>query len=297
LSDIPGFQTKAEIKTLLDGHAAAPRKRYGQCFLIDRNLMERVLATAEVSSRDWVLEVGCGTGSLTGELLRRAGRVVGVEIDKALQVILADRYGQVDHFSLLAEDVLAKKSALAPSVIDAMAVARAAVDGRGMLVANLPYDVATSLLIELLLGDFGIERFVFTVQLEMAERLRAAANTDAYGAVSVIAQSMARVAIVAKLPPQAFWPAPKVQSAIVKMERVSRDKLPIDDPRGFAKFVRTVFQSRRKGLLGTLKRMGQAGSVDFSGNLEELLTEMDISPQIRPEAVSLETWWRLMRQM
>lgn len=290
MSDIPGFQTKAEIKALLDGHAAAPRKRYGQCFLIDRNLMERVLATAEVSSRDWVLEVGCGTGSLTGELLRRAGRVVGVEIDQALQVILAERYGQVDHFALIAEDVLAKKSALAPAVIDAMAVARTAVDGRGMLVANLPYDVATSLLIELLLGDFGIERFVFTVQLEMAERLRADVNTDAYGAVSVIAQTLARVEIVTKLPPQAFWPAPKVQSAIVKMERVSRDNLPIDDPRGFAKFVRTVFQSRRKGLLGTLKRMG-------IGDVENLLGRVNLQSTIRPEAVTIDEWMDLYREM
>jgi len=137
LTDIPGFQTKAEIKALLDGHGAAPRKRYGQCFLIDRNLMDRVLDTAEVSSRDWVLEVGCGTGSLTGELLHRAGRVVGVEIDKALQVILAERYGHVDRYTLIAEDVLAKKSALAPAVIDAMAAARTAVDGRGMITIGV----------------------------------------------------------------------------------------------------------------------------------------------------------------
>ncbi len=286
MTDIPGFQTKAEIKALLDGHAAAPRKRYGQCFLIDRNLMDRVLDTAEVSSCDWVLEVGCGTGSLTGELLHRAGRVVGVEIDKALQVILAERYGHVDRYTLIAEDVLAKKSALAPAVIDAMAAARTAVDGRGMLVANLPYDVATSLLIELLLGDFGIERFVFTVQLEMAERLRADANTDAYGAVSVIAQTLARVEIVTKLPPQAFWPAPKVQSAIVKMERIPSDALQVNDPRGFAKFVRTVFQSRRKGLLGTLKRMG-------NDEVDSLLDRLKIKPTIRPEAVTADEWVKL----
>ena len=289
MSIIPGFQTKAQIKALLDAHGAAPRKRYGQCFLIDRNLMDRVLLTAGITACDWVLEIGCGTGSLTGELLNRAGRVVGVEIDSALQVILAELYGESRHFSLIAEDALATKSSIAPAVIDAMVEARSALTGRGLLVANLPYDVATSLLVELLLGDYGIERFVFTVQLEMAERLRAAANTPAYGAVSVLAQTLADVQVITKLPPQAFWPAPKVQSAIVRMDRLPSEAIDIEDTSAFAAFVRTAFQSRRKRLSGTLKRMYASPCA-----ADALLAKAGIAAEARPEVVTVEQWGRLI---
>ena len=216
---MPG-QTLRQVRELLAGADLAPQHRYGQNFLIDLNLMRKLVGAAELSPGDVVLEVGPGTGSLTELLLDSGARVVAVEIDRGLQGILRARLGAHPRFTLVQGDALAAKSRVNPLLLRllaerAPAAAPGPAPGAYKLVANLPYQIATPLLIDLLLVQPRFERLVGTIQKEVGERLVAEPRTPAYGPVSIILQTLADIRPLAILPPAAFWPRPEVESVMV----------------------------------------------------------------------------------
>lgn len=266
---------------------AAPRKRFGQCFLIDRNLMCKLVESAEIGHDDWALEVGCGGGSLTSIVASAAGRVIAVDIDPAMIAIATEQLLDRPNVTIVHTDALRKKSALSDDVIARMKGARHDMKGRGMLVANLPYDIATSLVINLLIGGFGIERMCFTVQTEVADRLLAHPETSDYGPVSVMAQTFAVVRRVARVPSQAFWPSPKVQSSMVRLDVRGDDETIVRDRLGYSEFVRLAFRSRRKTLGHIFSRM-PAGE-----RLIATLAEIGLTERARPEEVAVEAWQTL----
>ena len=211
---MPG-QTLREIRQLLAAAGLKPRHRYGQNFLIDLNLMRKLAEAADVQAGDVILEVGCGTGSLTEILLDRGVRVIGVEIDHGLQRILRERFGEHPDFTLVQADALETKHRVNPLILNLLA-RREPTPGRfRRLVANLPYQIATPLLMELLYIEPSLERLVCTIQKEVGERLAAQPESQAYGPVSIIMQTLAEVSLLAILPPTAFWPRPKVESVMV----------------------------------------------------------------------------------
>ncbi len=284
--DHPDFHTQTTLRRMLDQAGYAPRKRFGQHFLIDRNLMEKLLATAEVQAADCVVEVGTGTGSLTTLLARRAGRVVTAEIDEGLARLAAEQLAGAANVTLVVGDALASKSELSPRLLEALR--QAVNDGlRLKLVANLPYDIATPLLMNLLVGSLPIERMCFTVQYEVGERLFGSPATNDYGPVSVLTQLLADGRIVCRVPPRAFWPAPKVDSAMVRLD-VDRSRLTIDGDRSrFATFVRQMFQHRRKTLLRNARQAGIDGLTD------SMLVKMGLETAVRPEALTPTQWLAL----
>ena len=230
-------QTKSQIQSLLAAADTGPRHRFGQNFMIDGNLVRAVAAAGRVQAGDTVIEVGPGTGTLTEELLASpAGRVVAVEIDRDLARVLRERFAGTERFQLIEGDALAGKHELNAEL------AAAIVPGRTRLVANLPYNIASPLVIELLRA--GVETLAFTVQKEVADRLRATGG-EGYGPLSVMAQLLAEVEVLRTLPPQAFWPAPTIDSALVRMTR--RDRLG-DRAAAVGRFVQGVFSARRKTL-------------------------------------------------
>jgi 16S rRNA (adenine1518-N6/adenine1519-N6)-dimethyltransferase len=211
----------------------------------------RLVAEAgQVAPDDLVIEVGPGTGTLTEELLSRAGRVVAVEIDRDLAAMLRERLGGNAKFTLIEGDALAGKHGLNGELL---AVVRDATVRKQpvKLVANLPYNIASPLVIELLTE--GVDLLAFTVQKEVAERLRAAPGSDAYGGLSVMAQLLAEVEVLRTLPPQAFWPPPKIESALVRLTR--RDRLGARAEE-FSTFVHKLFSARRKTLRKGLELAG-----------------------------------------
>ena len=212
-------QTKREIQELLAGIGIEPRHRFGQNFMIDQNLVKLVAQAGEISARDIVIEVGPGTGTLTEELLGRAGKVIAVEIDRDLASAMRERFGGNEKFELIEGDALAGKHELNPQLHAALRAADKQ-HATTKLVANLPYNIASPLVIEMLIA--GVELLAFTVQKEVSDRLRASADDDAYGTLSVMASLLARVEILRTLPPQAFWPMPKIESALVRMTRQDR---------------------------------------------------------------------------
>jgi 16S rRNA (adenine1518-N6/adenine1519-N6)-dimethyltransferase len=272
-------QSKHQIEALLAEAGSHPRHRFGQNFMIDQNLVRLVAEAGGLTKEDLALEVGPGTGTLTEELLARAGEVVSVEIDRDLAAMLRRRFEAEPRFTLIEGDALAGKHGLNAQLAERIASARIA-GKTAKLVANLPYNIASPLVIELLIA--GVQTLAFTVQKEVADRLRAKAGDDAYGPLTVVAQMLADVEMLRTLPPQAFWPAPSIDSALVRLTR--RDQLG-DRARPFGQFVHAVFSFRRK----TLRRaLAQAGH-----DAEKLLSATAIDPQVRPEVLTPEQVWAL----
>lgn len=277
-------QTKREIQTLLLDAGLKPRKRFGQHFLIDGNLMRRMVEQADVLPEDVVLEVGGGTGGLTDLLVRRAKHVICVEIDRDLQSLLEGRFRNTPNFTLVRGDVLAKKDTLSPEITDLLGKQHCR---RVMLVANLPYQVAAPLIIDLLLKHPVVRRFCYTVQAEVGQRLTAHPGCRDFGPVGVISQLLCEIKAVARVPRQAFWPQPNVDSVILRMD--VREKAPCthDELRGLAQLLRKTFDHRRKTLRRALDYVLDADRV------ERLCRLVDCAR--RPEAFSAEEWVMLYR--
>ncbi|MEP0844441.1 MAG: ribosomal RNA small subunit methyltransferase A, partial [Phycisphaerae bacterium] len=235
-------------------------KRFGQCFLIDGNLLRKLVAAAGVTAHDVVLEVGPGTGTLTEELLAVAGHVLAVEIDNGLAGVCRERFGSSPKFTLLHADVLACKSRIAPQVLAALAERRTALGGRAMLVANLPYQAATPLLIELMMSPMKVSPLCFTVQAEVADRLVAPPGGKDYGPISVFAQASGRLERIARVPPEAFWPAPRVESAMLRWDADEREPLPPAVKAALARVVHACFNHRRKTMRANLRELLNASS-------------------------------------
>jgi 16S rRNA (adenine1518-N6/adenine1519-N6)-dimethyltransferase len=245
-------QSKHEIQAILSQAGSEPRHRFGQNFMIDQNLVRLVAEAGNIQGGDVVIEVGPGTGTLTEELLSRRARVVAVEIDRDLAAVLRERFADRPEFELIEGDALANKHSLNGELLARLQVAKA--QGTATrLVANLPYNIASPLVIEMLIA--GVEVLAFTVQKEVADRLRAAAGSEDYGPLTVMAQLLAKVELLRTLPPQAFWPAPKIESALVRLTRQDRlgDRAP-----AFGSFVHQLFSMRRKMLRRGLTQAGYA---------------------------------------
>jgi 16S rRNA (adenine1518-N6/adenine1519-N6)-dimethyltransferase len=270
-------QTLKQIQDLLDTAGSQPRHRFGQNFMIDQNLVRLIAAAGEIAEGDTVIEIGPGTGTLTEELLASpAAKVVAVEIDRDLAAMLRERHATERRFQLIEGDALAGKHALNPELLAALA------PGRTRLVANLPYNVASPLIIELLIA--GVNLLAFTVQKEVADRLKAVHDTEDYGPLTVMVQMLGEVEVLRTLPPQAFWPAPKIDSSLVRIRR--RDQ--IGERAGdFSRFVQSLFQARRKTLRKALNQAGHPADVWISA--------LQLNPQARPETLDPQTLWRMFQ--
>jgi len=283
------MQTQTEIRELLSSAQRRPNRHLGQCFLVDGNLMGKLLDLAELTGRETVLEVGPGTGSLTEELLARAARVVAVEVDPALAALLRQRLGGREGLTLIEGDVLAGKHALSPAVL-------AAVGRRARLVSNLPYGAATPVLMNCLLSSWRslarqactrFERLTFTVQREVADRLTARAGEGAYGPVSVLAALLGELRAGPPVPATAFWPRPKVASRILRIDFAASAASRLRDAETLRSALRLAFGQRRKQL-GALPRRASL-PVD-RGVLAAAMQAAGIDPCLRAEQVPPEQY-------
>ncbi len=230
-----------------------PHGKLGQHFLIDLNLQRLLLETARLGTNDVVLEVGTGTGSLTALMAAQAATVVTVELDPRLHQLAGEELFGLDNVVMLRHDILKNKNRLNQAVMEIVDQRLADDDSRQLkLVANLPYNVATPIITNLLATDRPPRVMVVTIQKELADRITARAGIKDYGALSIWIQSQCRARIVRVMPPAVFWPRPKVTSAIIEI--VLDDKLRgrIPDPKFFHGFVRSMFFHRRKFLRSEL---------------------------------------------
>lgn len=246
-------QTQSYLRGLFTANHLRPKSKLGQNFLIDLNLLDFIVRHADLTRADLAIEVGTGTGGLTARLAALAGSVLSVEIDRDFHVLAQDAVGGMEHVQLLHADALKNKNRINPDVFAALDAMRQRYrPQRIKLVANLPYAVATPVISNLLLSDVPIERMVVTVQWEIAEKLAAGPGGKEFGALSVLVQAIADVEILRRLPPNAFWPRPAVESGIVRIWPRSAKREQVPDLLRLRGFLRDLYSHRRKNLRGAL---------------------------------------------
>lgn len=280
-------QTRTHISELLIRRGLSPRHDLGQNFLIDLNLLEFLVAEADLGPEDVVLEVGSGTGGLTAFLAERAGAVIAVEIDPRLREFTKEAVAGFTNVTLLGCDVLKNKNHLAEAVQDALGAALADSSRRLKLVANLPYCVATPVISNLIASGYRWERMVVTIQLELAQRMAATERTSDYSALSVWLQSQCRIELLKKLPASVFWPRPKVESAMIRITPDPERRAVIRDRKFLHTFLRDLFQQRRKVLRKVLGEMfrEQLGP-DVRARIAEALRSLGLGETARAEEIS-----------
>jgi 16S rRNA (adenine1518-N6/adenine1519-N6)-dimethyltransferase len=268
-----------EMRRLLEERGIQLTKSLGQNFLHDGNQLRRIIAAADLQPTDRVLEIGPGLGPLTELLLAEAGEVFAVEKDKRLVTLLKQRFAGRQTLRLLHGDGLE------------VVRAEGSDWGGWKLVANLPYSVASPILVELASNVHPPERMVATLQLEVAQRLLATAGNDDYGLLSLLVQLRYEPAGQFKIPPGCFFPAPDVDSACITLVKRENELLPGEMRPVFVRVVKVAFSQRRKMMLKLLKQHWPAA------RLEPAMAELSLSPKIRAEAVSLEQFVRLTQRL
>ena len=285
-------QTLSYLLRLFESFGVEPKNKLGQSFLIDLNLIDLTVRTAELDRSDAVLEVGTGTGSLTARLAEHAGAVCTVEIDRTLQPIAKQIIGDRPNVRFVFGDALATKNQLNPDMLRVWGeVATEHACPRRKLVANLPYVIATPLITNLLIAGIAVERMIVMVQWEIAERLRAQVGTKDYNALSVLVQSVADVETVRKVLPSNFYPRPKVDSAIVRIVPNAEKRARVGDVAKFREFLRDLYVHRRKNLRQALSGW-PAGRRDKE-EVDAMLKNLGIDGTLRSETLDVEQHLRL----
>ena len=280
------MQTKQQIKNLLTSAGIKPNKRLGQHFLIDLNLMRLLVDSADIHKTDVVLEVGCGTGSLTEELALRAGRVVAVEMDRVLAQIAEEQLAEAPNVQVINADVLDSKSVVNHEVATALKVSSEEFGGRVVLVANLPYSAAAAVMMNLITGPIIAEAIYVTVQKEVAQRMTAAPGSRDYGILSILIAVAGEVKTIRLLKPSVFWPRPQVDSAMVSFRRMDEKLDRIHNLELFRQVVNLFMGHRRKMLKSCTKFAdGQLATV---GNWSSIFERAFIAPSRRPDELSAE---------
>jgi 16S rRNA (adenine1518-N6/adenine1519-N6)-dimethyltransferase len=281
-------QTKTFLMERFREMGIEPTTRHGQNFLIDLNLQRLIADAAELSRDDVVLEVGTGTGALSALMAERAGAVVTVELDAHLFELASEQLFDLPNVTMLRQDALHNKNTFDQRVLDAVGEQLAAWPGRRLkLVANLPYNIATPVISNLLLCPHVPHSMTVTIQKELADRIMAVPSTKDYGALSVWIQSQCTVDLVRVLPPTVFWPMPKVSSAVVRIVVDAERRAAIPDLRYFHQLTKSLFLHRRKFLranvVAAMKRHLTKEQVDG------LMSDMGFAADVRTEQLDVAT--------
>ncbi|MFQ5732310.1 MAG: ribosomal RNA small subunit methyltransferase A [Planctomycetaceae bacterium] len=309
-------QTRSHLLELFSQHGFHPRTDLGQNFLIDLNLVEYIARQASLGRNDVVLEVGAGTGGLTTFLAEKAAAVVSVEVDDNMAGIAKSVVADCDNVTLLTVDALKNKNRISPDVLAVLdekllqsresGVQSPETDGssaltsdprpstldprpsrRLKLVANLPYNIATPIVSNLVATEIPWARMVITIQWELALRMTAKPGRKLYGAISVWLQSQCDVEILKKLPPEVFWPRPKVTSAIVRLFPNAEARARIGDRPFFQDFLRRLFHQRRKFARSVL--CGMYRKQLTKPDVDAVFAELGIDPESRAEQLNVRT--------
>ena len=266
-------------KAVLERHGFTFKKSFGQNFLTDTNILQKIVDTAEIDDQVNVIEIGPGIGALTEFLAERAAEVMAFEIDHRLVPILADTLRDFDNVTVVNEDIL--KVDLAQYIQNFKNP-----DLPIKVVANLPYYITTPILMHLIESGIPFSEFVVMMQKEVADRISAQPNTKAYGSLSIAVQYYMTAKVAFIVPRTVFVPAPNVDSAILKMVRRPEPAVAVEDERLFFKVSKASFTHRRKTLWNNLT--GYFGKTDeVKDKLTKALDQADLSPSVRGEALSL----------
>lgn len=259
------------------------QKKFGQNFLIDTHVLDKIIQAANITKEDMVLEIGPGIGTMTQYLAQAAGKVTAVEIDKNLIPILADTLSSFDNVTVINEDVLK---------LDIKKLAKEENGGRPIkVVANLPYYITTPIIMGLFENDVPVESITVMVQKEVAERMQTGPGNKDYGALSLAVQYYAQPYIVANVPPNCFMPRPKVGSAVIRLTRHEHPPVKAEDERLMFDIIRASFNQRRKTLANGLNNSDKL--ILPKEVIIKAIETLGKGPSVRGEALSLEEFAKL----
>ncbi len=280
-------QTLSFISKSLERAGLHPKTKYGQNFLVDLNLLDILIKGSDIQKTDVILEVGTGMGSLSKLMAPLAGAVVTVEIDRDLQALAAKELRGLKNITMLSCDALRNKNHMREDVLIAVRESLASIpNSRFKLVANLPYNVATPIISNLLTVDPFPDRMVVTIQKELAQRIVAEPGCKDYSALTIWMQSLCDCEILRILPPSVFWPSPKVDSAIIRVTPNAAKRSRIVDLEYYHSRLRALFFHRRKFLRSQLFTATQD---DLSKpQIDEILAKLGLAPNLRAEQLSVE---------
>lgn len=258
-------------------------KKYGQNFLIDRSMLEKIVDSAEVTEDDCILEIGPGIGTMTQYLAERARHVVVVEIDSNLIPILRDTLSEYDNVTIINDDVLK---------VDLQKIVDEHNNGRPVkVVANLPYYITTPIVMELLESGLPVDSITIMVQKEVADRMQVGPGTKDYGALSLAVQYYSKPEICAVVPPECFMPRPNVSSSVIRLSLYKDKPVSVGDAAHMFRLIRASFNQRRKTLANGLTNEKSLGLT--RDDVTKALSEMGLSETIRGEALTLEQFAKL----
>ena len=263
------------------------QKKFGQNFLIDPHVLDKIMNAADIQKEDFVLEIGPGIGTMTQNLACRAREVFAVEIDRALIPILEDTLKDYGNVTILNQDILK---------VDIKKLAEEHNQGKPVkVVANLPYYITTPIIMGLFEEDVPVESITVMVQKEVAERMQTGPGSKDYGALSLAVQYYARPYIAANVPPNCFMPRPKVGSAVIRLTRHEKPPVDVKDQKLMFRIIRASFNQRRKTLVNGLKN---ASDLEFSKeDIEKALSACGFPMGIRGEALTLQDFADLTNQL
>ncbi len=285
------MQTKQQIQQFLTSLGIFPKKRLGQNFLIDQNIIRLIVNAAKITNQDVVLEVGCGTGTMTELIREQTGHVIAVDLDPDVASIAAEQLKDSPNVTLFNTDILAGKHHVAQEVLNAITEARKTFTQDFLLVANLPYAVASPVMINLIAGPIPIDRMVVTIQKEVGDRMIATTGMNHYGSLSILLQATGHIELVRILKPSVFWPQPKVDSAIVKY---TRDQAKTDKILNLPLLADTL-----NLFLGQRRKMIKASAKNAQGKLKSikdwpgLFEKCHMDPNLRPDQITPEQYVQL----
>ena len=264
-------------KKILEENNTTANKKFGQNFLIDTHVLEKIIEESEITKEDCVLEIGPGIGTMTQYLAENAKNVIAVEIDKALIPILADTLSEYDNVTVINDDILK---------VDIQKLCDEYNGGRPIkVVANLPYYITTPIIMGLFESHVPLKSITIMVQKEVADRMQEGPGSKEYGALSLAVQYYAKPEIVANVPPNCFMPRPNVGSAVIKLTRYEEAPVKVDDEKYMFSIIRASFNQRRKTLANGLTNGGLGLTREM---VTKALSEMGLSETIRGEALTLE---------
>lgn len=275
--------TPEGTKAILNRYPFVFQKKFGQNFLIDPHVLDKIINAADITKEDCVIEIGPGIGSVTEALIANAGKVISIEIDDQLIPILTEQFGECENFRLIHKDVL--------KVDLHKLIEEESPNRRIKVVANLPYYITTPIVMMLLEHDLPIESITVMVQKEVADRMSSGPGSKQYGAITVAMKYYCDTYLVANVPQNCFMPRPNVDSAVIKLTLHQEPIVDIQNEAQLLKIIKAAFSQRRKTLLNTLASNGNLGV--SKEDIKNILEETGIGPNTRGETLSLEDYANL----
>lgn len=279
MTDLGNYRKTSEI---LKKYQFRIQKKYGQNFLIDENILRKIVEAAQITKDDWVLEVGPGIGTMTQYLAEAAGRVTAVEIDRGLIPILEDTLSSYHNVTVLCKDILK---------VDLVALAGENGGRPAKVVANLPYYITTPIIMTLFESHMPLTSITVMVQSEVAQRMQTGPGTKEYGALSLAVQYFAKPEIVARVPASCFLPRPNVDSAVVRLLKYEKPPVDVEDEAFLFNVIRASFNQRRKTLANGLANAGDLGVT--RKQVENVLEQMGLAKTVRGETFTLGRFAKL----